>query len=67
MPSRKHMSQHKRIYGGNVSNLDKLAEDFAESVKFGKSEDEPMRETQQLSAYSNPKYTPEDIKKKFSI
>lgn len=53
MPRHFGIRKRKEIKGGS-SNVDKLAEDFAKQVQFGKSEPKDS-------------LSPEKIKKKFSI
>ncbi len=53
MPRHLGIRKRKELKGGSVSNIDKLAEDFAKHVQFGKADDKSL--------------SPDKIKKKFSI
>ena len=65
MPSRKRMQQHKKIYGGGASNVDELAEDFASSAVINKPGD--IADTPTMSAIQQPKYSREELERKFKI
>jgi len=66
MPSRKRINERKRMCGGNVSNHEKLEEDFMRSAVINK-QDDISPEQKALKEMLKPVADPKKLREKFMI
>lgn len=66
MPSRKRINERKRMCGGNVSNREKLEEDFMSSAIIN-NHNEISPEQKALKEMLKPVTDPKKLREKFMI